>query len=207
MVIKIENAKRSYSTWMIVLRLGITAAFFIWFYIILNSTSDLNEKLSLVSAEYAAIDDLQIEFKDEIQEWKNLLLRSNSKDTLNKNWQIFDSQYQKVNKAAQDIIRENDIKAINERIQTFVAAHKANYELYKKSVDILVKNGFNPHQADAAVNGIDRPLFDYLEAADLSMQSEKKIINENLTAKSRKQIEQSILSLVFLVLLAVWMPK
>ena len=68
MVIKIENAKRSYSTWMLVLRIGVTAAFFFWFYIIWNSTSDLDQKLSVVTAQYSAIDDLQIDYKNEIQE-------------------------------------------------------------------------------------------------------------------------------------------
>ena len=207
MVIKIENAKRSYSTWMLVLRIGVTAAFFFWFYIIWNSTSDLDQKLSVATSQYSAIDDLQIEFKSEIQEWKNVLLRSNSQDTLDNNWRTFETQYLKVTAAAQNILLKNDMPTIKNRMQSFIEGHKANHEKYRKGVEILVKSGFNPRLADNSVNGIDRPLFDSLEAADAVIQAEKNSINENLTAKSRKQIEQSILSLVFLVLFAVWMPR
>ena len=207
MVIKIENAKRSYSTWMLVLRIGVTAAFFFWFYIIWNSTSDLDQKLSVVTAQYSAIDDLQIDYKNEIQEWKDVLLRSNNEETLDNNWRKYDAQYLKVTANAQNILLKNDIPTIKARLQSFVESHKANHEKYKNAVGILVKSGFNPRLADNSVNGIDRPLFDSLEAADTVIQAEKNNINENLTAKSRKQIEQSILSLVFLGLFAVWMPR
>ena len=207
MVIRIENAKQSYATWMIVLRVGVTAAFFFWFYNIWNSTSNLDQKLTNVMSQYSAIDDLQIEFKNEIQEWKDLLLRSHDQETLNSNWSKFEKQYEKVSTTAQEVILKNDIRAVNERLQSFVAGHQENHDKYMKGKDILVKNKFNPRLADSSVNGIDRPLFDSLEAADSVLQFEKNNINEDITAKSRKQIEQSIFSLVFLVLFAVWMPR
>ena len=207
MVIKIENAKHSYASWMVVLRIGVTAAFFFWFYIIWNSTSELDQKLSAISTEYSAIDDLQIEFKNEIQAWKNVLLRSNNKDTLDYNWRIYEDQYQKVTAAAQDVITKNDLRAVKEKLRNFVEDHKANHELYAAGKGILIRSGYNPRLADVSVNGIDRTLSNTLEAADTALQAERNNINEELTAKSRKQIQQSILSLVFLVLLVVWMPK
>ena len=207
MVIKIENAKRSYATWMIVLRVGVTAAFFFWFYNIWNNTSNLEQKLNNVMSQYSAIDDLQIEFKNESQEWKDVLLRSHDKESLNTNWGKFEKQYEKVASTAQAVILKNDIRAVNERLQSFVSEHKENHAKYLQGIDIFVKNGFNPRLADSLVNGIDRPLFDSLEAADTVLQFEKNNINEDITAKSRKQIEQSIFSLVFLVLFAVWMPR
>lgn len=172
-----------------------------------NSTADLNEKLSIATARYSAIHNIQVEFKNEIQEWKNVLLRSTSRDTLDKNWSTFETQHQKVATAAQNIILQNDIRAINDQMKIFIEAHTANHEQYKNSVEVLIKNGFDPHQADAAVKGIDRPLLDYLEAADSAMQDEKRNVNENLTAMARNQIEQSLIALVFLTLLIVWMPK
>ena len=72
---------------------------------------------------------------------------------------------------------------------------------------ILTKNGYNNRLADKSVNGIDRTLFNTLEAADTALQAKRNRINEALTTKSRKQIQQSILALIFLVLLVVWMPR
>ncbi len=207
MVLQIDDAKSSYSTLMLALRVGVTLAFFFWFYIIWNSTSELDQKLSVITSQYSAIDDLQIDFKNEIQEWKDVLLRSNSKETLENNWRKYETQYLKVVSEAQDTKLKSDISAVKDKLQSFVDAHKVNHEKYKEGVELFIRSGYNPRQADSAVNGIDRALFDTLEAADSVMQAEKKRINEDLTAKSRKQVEQSILSLVFLVLFAVWMPR
>lgn len=207
MAINDDGIKRSYFSWGAVARVGITLAFFFWFYIIWNSTADLNAKLRIATDQYSALHNIQVEYKNEVQEWKNVLLRSNSRDTLDKNWRIYETQYQKVAAAAQDIMLKNDIRAVNNNIKTFIEAHAANHGQYKNSVEVLVKNGFDPHPADAAVKGIDRPLLDYLEAADSAMQDEKESINEGLTAKARSQIEQSLLALGFLALLVIWMPK
>ena len=204
---KIEGTRRSYLSWNTVVRLGITAAFAFWFYLIWNSTADLNEKLSIASARYSAIHNIQVEYKNEIQDWKNLLLRSNSRDALDKNWQSFETRYQKVETAAQEIIRQNDMRAINQPMKNFFEAHEANHEKYKSSMEMLIKNGFDPHQADANVKGIDRPLLAYLEAAETAMEDETKSINEGLTAKARGQIEQSLFILGFIAFLVVWMPK
>lgn len=200
-----EGIKRF--SWLTLARAGVTAAFFFWIYMIWNSTAELNEKLNAAADRTSAIHTLQVEYKNEIQEWKNVLLRSNSRDTLDKNWRTFEAQYQKVAAAAQAIIAQNDVRTINDRMNFFVEGHAANHEKYKNSVDILLRNGYDPRPADAAVKGIDRPLLEYLEAAEVAMQDEKKNVNENLTAKARNQIEQSLLVLGFIALLVVWMPK
>ena len=207
MAAKYEDTKRSKFSWFTIARVGITVAFFFWLYLIWNSTTELSAKLNVATDRYSAIQNLEVEFKGEIQEWKNLLLRSTNRDSLEKNWGTYDAQYQKVSKAAQEIIQQNDVRAINERMKNFVAAHAGNYGQYKEGMAVLVKSGFDPHQADAVVRGIDRPLLDILEAADAAMQDEKKNINERLTAQSRSQIEQSLIALGFIALLVVWMPK
>lgn len=207
MAAKHEDTKRSKFSWFTIARVGITVAFFFWIYLIWNSTAELNAKLNVATNRYSAIQNLEVEFKGEIQEWKNLLLRSTNRDNLEKNWSTYDAQYQKVSNAAQEVIRQNDVRAINERMKNFVAAHAENYAQYKEGMAVLVKSGFDPHQADAVVRGIDRPLLDMLAAADAAMQDEKKNINERLTAQSRSQIEQSLIALGFIALLVVWMPK
>lgn len=207
MVIKNERAVRSKFSWIGVARLGVTAIFLFWFYSIWNTTAELNQKLNTATTRYSAIHNLQIEYKNEIQEWKNLLLRSNSRDTLDKNWRTFETQYLKVATPAQDLILQNEVRTINVPMQAFVEAHIANYEQYKKSVEVFTKSGFDPHQADAAVKGIDRPVLNHLMAADAAMQDEKASINERLTANAQNKIELSLLVLAFISLLVVWMPK
>jgi methyl-accepting chemotaxis protein len=204
---KTEGVKRFRFSGSAIMRVCLSAVFAFCFFLIWNSTADLKEKLSIVTAQYSSILNVQVEYKTEVQEWKNLLLRSTSKDTLDKNWQIYEAQYLKVAIQSQTIILESDVRVVKERMKQFVELHDANHELYKKSLDIFIKSGFDPHPADTAVKGIDRPLLDLLETADEAMQDEKKNINESLTAKARKQIDQSLLILGFVALIVIWMPK
>jgi len=195
------------SPWATVARIFFTAIFFFWLYWIGNSTADLSEKLNASTERFTAIDSIQVEYKDEIQEWKNLLLRSDSRDTLNKNWLAYDNQHQIVAAAAQNIIAQNDVRSIKAKIQSFVETHAANHEKYKNSVFILIKSKYFPGPADTAVKGIDRPALDLLEAANVDMRDERERVNESMVASARNKIEQSLFALAFIGLLAIWMPK
>jgi len=195
------------SPWLTLARIAFTGIFFFWLYWIGISTKDLDDKINAASDRYTAIDTLQIEYKSEIQEWKDLLLRSNSRDTLNQNWLRFDAQHRNVATVAQDIIAKNDVRSINQKMTGFIDAHKANYNQYKSSVSILIKNKYFPGPADSAVKGIDRPLLDTLKSANDDMRDEKIRTNDSLIAQARNRIEQSLFALGFIGLLAIWMPK
>lgn len=205
-----KNSERSGffdSPWATVARVVFTALFFYWLYWIGISTKDLNEKINAAADRFTAIDSLQVQYKDEIQEWKDLLLRSDNRDTLNRNWIRYEAQYEKVATSTRDIIANNDVRSINEKLKTFLDAHKANHEKYKESALILIKNKYAPSEADAAVKGIDRPLLDLLKSANEDMHDEKDRTNNSLIAAARSRIEQSLVALAFIGLLAIWMPK
>ncbi len=202
-----KEGSRFGSGWGVVGRIAFTAVFFYWLYWIGTSTIDLEDKINAVSDRYTAIDSLAVEYKNEIQEWKDLLLRSNSRDALNQNWLKYEAQYQKVAAAAQSIIAQNDVSSINQKMQNFVEGHKANHDKYKDSVFIMIKNKYDPKPADAAVKGIDRPLLETLASANTDMHDEKNRTNDSLVSAARGRIEQSLIGLAFIGLLAIWLPK
>jgi hypothetical protein len=204
---KAESSKPSIFSWRNLGRVGLTAVFMLWFYFIWNSTSQLNKELNANADQFAAAHNLEVEYKNEIQEWKNLLLRSNDRASLEKNWAVYDKQYQKVAALAQDTLQHSDVRAINTKLSAFVEAHAANREEYKKSTEILARSGYDPHPADAAVIGKDRPLLDLLAAADTAMQDEKINASERLVAKTRSQIEQSLIALGLIILILIWRPR
>lgn len=202
-----EGTRSKFYSWSTAGRIGFTAIFFFWIYMIWMSTADLNSKLSAATDQNTAVHNIQVEFKNEVQEWKDLLLRSTDQNTLNKNWQSYEAQYQKVAAEAQSIIRLSETPAVNDQIRTFADIHAANREQYKKSLDLLVKSNFDPHPADAAVNGIDRPLLEKLEAAETSLVEDEKRIDKGLVDHARNNIEQNLIALAFLSILAVWLPR
>jgi methyl-accepting chemotaxis protein len=207
MATTVEKPSYFKSPWATIGRIAFSAIFFFWFYLIWNSTTGLNEKLEAPEARLTAVHEIQIEFKKEVQEWKDLLLRSEDQATFDQHWRAFAAQHQKVAAAAQDIMSRSDERKINEPMKNFLAAHAENYEKYKNSAILFVKGKYDHDKADAAVAGIDRPLFDTLEAAETGVLEENKRTTDNLLGKARNQIEISLFALAFIGLLAVWMPK
>jgi methyl-accepting chemotaxis protein len=198
------EVNRSRIPWALIAKIGGSAAFFFWFYMIWNSSVELHEQIKTTSDHYSAVHQLQVEYKNEVQEWKNVLLRSNNQETLNQQWLVYDNQHMKVASAAQDALAQSDVRYLTENLKSFVEAHTANYQQYKNSVQLLLKNRFDPTEADAAVKSIDRPLLDYLQNADTAAQDETRRLNETLAYKSRTQIEQSLVVLAFLAMLVIW---
>ncbi len=203
----IEKSRFFSSRWGAGTRLGITAVIVFWLCSIWMGTAALNEELNTATDSFSAISSLEIEYKIEVQEWKNVLLRSTNHETLDKKWRIYETQYQKVTAAAQDILARNDVQRGGEQVKFFLDAHAANHEKYQRSLEMFVKNGYDPRPADTAVKGIDRPLLEQLASANADMMEKRRRINENLTVKARTQIEESVFALAFIGLLAVWFPR
>lgn len=202
-----ERSRIFDSPWATLARVFFTAVFFFWLYWIGVSTKDLDDKINASADRYTTVDSLQIEYKNEIQLWKDLLLRSNNRDSLNQNWLAYEAQYQKVAAATQDIIAKNDLRALNQKMRDFLDAHAVNHEKYKNGALLLINSKYAPGPADTSVKGIDRPLLDVLKAANEDMQDEKRRDSESLIAEARNKIEQSLFALGFIGLLAIWMPK
>ncbi len=206
-MVMVERRKNAFFSMDTFERIGLTAAFCFFLYLIWSSSSELESQLKANTDQFAVVHDLQIEYKSEVQEWKNVLLRSDSQASLAQNWPTFETQYQKVADAAKQGILQNDVRAINVKLQEFLEAHAANLALYKQSREILPQHNFDPRQADAAVKGIDQPLLKILEEADAEMEDEKVRANGRLIAKSNNRIEQSLVALLLLMLIAIWRPR
>lgn len=165
MTAKINDINRPLISLLTVFKFGFSALVLFLIYIIWNGIEGLGQQLNVASDNSLAVHNLQVEYKTEVQEWKNILLRSSDKESLDKNWQSFEAKYQEVSASAQKIIQQNDVRRITDPLKTFVAAHTANYEQYKTAKEVLVKSGYIAHQADVVVMGIDRPLLNDLEKA------------------------------------------
>jgi methyl-accepting chemotaxis protein len=207
MVKGIGGSSRKLISWNTAGRIGFTAIFFFWIYMTWDSTTDLDSRLNSVADQNAAIHNIQVDFKNEVQQWKDLLLRSTSQDAADKNWSAFDALFRKVAAEAQDIIRQSGSPAVSDQLKAFVDAHEANHALYERSLELLIRNNFDPRPSDTVVKGIDRPALEHLEAAETSMQEDKRRINRTLVDAARNNLEQNLFVLSFLALLAVWMPK
>src|SRR6202167_4985641 len=105
-----------------------------------------------------AIDVLVIEtnFKKQVQEWKDTLLRGKKAEALDKHWAAFQQRESDVRSAAERMKAGVADREAAQLIGQFAAAHKERGEAYRRGLATFRERGFDSAAGDAAVAGIDR---------------------------------------------------
>ena len=97
-----------------------------------------------------------IEFKTQVQEWKNTLLRGSNSEQREKYWTAFQTREASVVTLVDgvlEIMPEGEVRGI---VESFKAAHKEMGAGYRMGFDSFVQSGFNSAVGDKAVKGMDR---------------------------------------------------
>ena len=142
-----------------------------------------NQLISQEVAMERAINQMQSEFKTQVQEWKNVLIRGERPDQLERFWNSFQQQEQRVQGIANDLLMIMPDGEERQTVMQFVEAHKAMGVAYRSGYQAFVNSGFDHRIGDQAVAGIDREPSRLLNlaAADLAekaMQEANKIPQE-----------------------------
>jgi len=103
------------------------------------------------------IDAANVEFKIQVQEWKNVLLRGQDSANLQRYWSQFEAQERKV----QDILGQLTLvaaadPALKTQVERLRSEHQALGGNYRKGRDAFVAAGADARAGDDAVRGIDR---------------------------------------------------
>jgi methyl-accepting chemotaxis protein len=105
-----------------------------------------------------AVDVLVIEtnFKKQVQEWKDTLLRGKKPEALDKHWGAFEKREIDVRDAAERMKASVTDAEASQLIGKFADAHKNMGEAYRRGLQAFKEKGFDSAVGDAAVAGIDR---------------------------------------------------
>jgi methyl-accepting chemotaxis protein len=95
-------------------------------------------------------------FKQQIQEWKNVLLRGRDPALLDKYWNAFLKEEKAVDETAREARAATPHPAIRDELEKFLAAHKAMGERYRAGLEAFKAANFDPHAGDKAAEGFDR---------------------------------------------------
>ncbi|WP_431496102.1 methyl-accepting chemotaxis protein [Pseudomonas brassicacearum] len=111
------------------------------------------------------IDEANLQFKVQVQEWKNVLLRGKQPADLDKYWKQFEERQRDV----QDILgqlsgREGVPAPIKTRIVALRDEHRQLGAAYQKGRDAFVASGGDAAAGDAAVKGVDRAASEQMSA-------------------------------------------
>lgn len=111
------------------------------------------------------IDEANLEFKVQVQEWKNVLLRGKSPDALNKYWRSFENQERKVQDLLLKLVQlSSHNPSLSSQIEGLRAEHSSLGVAYRSGRDVYIAAGNDPVAGDKAVQGIDRATSEQLSA-------------------------------------------
>ncbi|MHB8823016.1 MAG: methyl-accepting chemotaxis protein, partial [Pseudomonadaceae bacterium] len=108
-------------------------------------------------SESQLVDEANLEFKIQVQEWKNVLLRGKNPEQRNKYWAQFQAQERKVQELLGQLQRASaQSSQLSGQIARLQNEHRLLGEAYRKGFDAFIAAGADPTAGDAAVAGIDR---------------------------------------------------
>jgi len=103
------------------------------------------------------VDEANLQFKIQVQEWKNMLIRGKSAADRDKYWAQFEEQERLV----QDVLSQlSQVKGASpstlSQVQKLIDEHKALGVSYRKGRDAFIAAGGDAVAGDVAVKGVDR---------------------------------------------------
>jgi methyl-accepting chemotaxis protein len=111
------------------------------------------------------IDEANLQFKVQVQEWKNVLLRGKQPADLDKYWKQFEERQRDVQGILGELIGRAGVPApVKTRIEALRDEHRQLGAAYQKGRDAFVASGGDPAAGDAAVKGVDRAASEQMSA-------------------------------------------
>lgn len=137
----------------------------------LNSALE-NYKLEVRTTQESAYEIMRIQsqFKGQIQEWKNVLLRGRDPEKLEKYWRGFQEKEAATQQATKQLLSQLPQGPVRQKLEAFFEAHNKMSQSYRNGLELFVKAGADSHAGDVAVTGIDRE-------PTLLLDEAEKIIN------------------------------
>lgn len=123
------------------------------------------------------IDEANLQFKVQVQEWKNVLLRGKQPADLAKYWGQFEDRQRDVQNILGQLVSEKGIEpSLKTRIERLREEHRQLGTSYQKGRDAYVAAGGDSTAGDNAVKGVDRATSDQMSelVAELRQQGNEQ---------------------------------
>ncbi len=120
-----------------------------------GTIADYNHLITGSVTQERSINQINYQFKTQVQEWKNVLLRGKDPQKLAQYWTQFETLHRSIQQQGTRL--KADLKGDSRaKVEAFLAAHETAYGRYKTGLDSFKASEFDPAAGDAAVTGIDR---------------------------------------------------
>lgn len=156
------------------------------------------------------IDEANLQFKIQVQEWKNVLIRGKLPEERAKYWRQFEERQRDVQRILGGL--EDDAWLDGEldvRVRELRESHRQLGASYKQGFDAFVASGADPLAGDAAVNGVDRGVSDKMSSlvADLHKigKQQSKLFDDEANQTVFVGLLVMVLSGVLIGLISLWL--
>lgn len=135
----------------------------------------------------------QVDFKKQVQEWKDILLRGHTSADLDKYTDLFRAAEARVHENALVLSKQIQDPVARQLMADFVTAHETLGKRYQEAYDTYVRGGFDFKAADRIVRGMDRQPTELFDRAVAKLAAE---VQQSLRAQ-----EQAVSHKQWLILL------
>ena len=154
----------------------------------LTVKEDFNSLVSTRMANALDAQDVLSDFKTQVQEWKNVLIRGSDADQLEKYWTRFQEREASIQSQLDDLIPRIQEPQAKKLISDFKQAHREMGRAYRDGFEAFTRSGFDPSAGDKAVQGIDREPARLIEDATTAVREDSlaraEILNTVVTERS-----------------------
>jgi len=154
------------------------------------------------------IDEANLQFKIQVQEWKNVLLRGRQSAELDKYWQQFQAREQQVQQLLGQLVdsSEGDLKT---RLQQLRDSHRQLGQAYAQGRQAFLAAGGDPVAGDLAVKGVDRAASEQMSALVEHLRADARERAAGLSAAAQRTVWLGMLvmlvSAVLVGLFSLWL--
>ncbi|MDH5614864.1 MAG: methyl-accepting chemotaxis protein [Gammaproteobacteria bacterium] len=174
----------------------VVAASLYGFYSFWTMLADYQEVIDHEYHAETSVLTLRGDFKIQVQEWKNVLLRGHDEKNLDKYWGRFEKMESKIQEKAVHVLEHIHNPEAKKIIQQFINSHKDLAPKYRSALEAYRNSGFSPVAGDQAAQGIDREPTRLLEQAHKLTEEEAE---QTVSEIKSHTINNLVISLSFLL--------
>lgn len=159
------------------------------FHLLSNNVRDYRGLLDGPLRASQLIDEANLQFKIQVQEWKNVLLRGKVVADRERYWSQFEKQEQEVQAALGKLGAWQGIDAASKgQVERLRQEHRTLGDAYRKGRDAFIAAGGDPVAGDLAVKGVDRAASEQMSALVDSLRQQSQAQSQRISEDASRTI-------------------
>lgn len=155
------------------------------------------------------VNEANLAFKGQVQEWKNILLRGGEVQEMNRYWTQFEKEERQVQALLADIILLDIAPQTRVQVEQLREEHQRLRDAYRAGLQAFRDGGLDPLDGDRNVRGIDRATSDQMAALVNTIETHAAEQSRLIESRTDRAVWMGICvllgSAVLICLLSIWL--